>query len=126
MPINSDLFTDCNLGQPTPIGSVSVVKPPSEGLDSRAMDHDRIPLSRSSLRTEDFETGTAVLQSGNLVQGFEVAKLEAFLANNRRLSYAIEILDLRVNGTARALDHVAESIRLLFSNSISPMSSLVE
>jgi hypothetical protein len=77
-----------------------VVKPPSEGLDSRAMDHDRIPLSRSSLRTEDFETGTAVLQSGNL--------------------------DLRVNGTVRALDHVAEPIRLLFSNSIGPMSSLVE
>jgi dTDP-4-amino-4,6-dideoxygalactose transaminase len=72
------------------------------------MNHDRIPLSRPSFRTEDFETVTAVLQSGNLVQGLEVARMEAFLANNRGLNYAIEIPDLRVNGTIRAPNQVAK------------------
>jgi perosamine synthetase len=87
---------DSILGKLTPGGLITVVHPVKEGLDSRLMDHERIPLSRPSLRIEDFEAVTAVLKSGNLVQGSEVAKLEAFLANHLGSHYAIAVS----NGTA--------------------------
>ena len=55
------------------------------------MDHERIPLSRPSLRGEDFEAVNSVLRSGNLVQGLEVSRLEAFLGNFLGSNYAIAV-----------------------------------
>lgn len=55
------------------------------------MDQERIPLSRPSLKAEDLEAVSAVLRSGNLVQGAEVEKLEDVLARLLGSKYAIAV-----------------------------------